>query len=188
MADSSKRSVRVVVEGYELPGRSCQPEADGAVHDSVHVAVRSTSKERPGLVVVPRSPWHAADPVPGDAESARWEVDITVRRTDDGLDFGGPFVRGDRTDRHIGLVWGDVREDGTFELFRGAKLRLADIGAELIERALREGRPLVARVRLSDAAGNPICARLRPPDFAWTVAGDGLPGEAPPDVMRKFCG
>ena len=49
-----------------------------------------------------------------------------MRRDTDGLDFSGPFVRGDRTDRHLGLAWGDVPGDGTLRLFRGAKLRLVD--------------------------------------------------------------
>jgi Family of unknown function (DUF5990) len=41
---------------------------------------------------------------PGDADSARWEVPVTVRRGEDGFDFGGPFVGGDRTDRNLGLA------------------------------------------------------------------------------------
>jgi hypothetical protein len=105
--------------------------------------------------------------VPGDAPSARWEIPVTVRRGTDGLDFTGPYVRGGRTDRNIGLAWGDVTGDGTLRLFRGAKLRLADVDPALIEEALRPGRRLIARVRLTDATGNPIFARLRPPDIEW---------------------
>jgi hypothetical protein len=105
--------------------------------------------------------------VPGDAPSARWEIPVTVRRGTDGLDFTGPYVRGGRTDRNISLAWGDVTGDGTLRLFRGAKLRLADVDPALIEEALRPGRRLIARVRLTDATGNPICARLRPPDIEW---------------------
>lgn len=92
---------------------------------------------------------------------------MTVRRGTDGLDFTGPYVRGGRTDRNIGLAWGDVTGDGTLRLFRGAKLRLADVDPALIEEALRPGRRLIARVHLTDATGNPICARLRPPDIEW---------------------
>ena len=46
---------------------------------------------------------------------------------DDGYDFTGPAVGGDRTDRHLGLAWGDVPGDGTLHMFRGAKLRLVDV-------------------------------------------------------------
>jgi hypothetical protein len=30
-----------------------------------------------------------------------------VRRGTNGFDFGEPLVRGGRTDRHLGLAWGD---------------------------------------------------------------------------------
>jgi hypothetical protein len=89
---------------------------------------------------------------------------VTVRRGDAGLDYGGPFVRGDRTDRHLGLAWGDVPGDGTLRLFRGGKLRLADVGPGLVEDAMRQGRRLVARVRLTDSRGNPTCT-----DVQWSA-------------------
>ena len=34
---------------------------------------------------------------------------------------------------------------------------------------MRPGHRLVARVRLTDAKGNPICARIRPPYIAWSA-------------------
>ncbi len=159
----------VLVDGFDLPGLSCQPEPDGTVHQNIHVAVNSRDKSRPGLEMPGRGGGLATEPVPGDSESARWEVPVTVRRGDEGLDFGGPFVRGDRTDRHISLAWGDVPGDGTLRVFRGAKLRLVDVDPGLIEAAMRPGRRLVARVRLTGARGNPICARIRPPDIAWSA-------------------
>ena len=131
----------------------------------MHLALRSTSKDRPALVT-PGYPWQATEPVPGDAPSARWEVEVTVRRGDDGLDFGGPFVRGDRTDRHIGLVWGDVSAEGTFRLIRGSKLKLADVDPVLVAEAMRPGSRLVARIRFADAAGHLI----RPPALTWSAA------------------
>ena len=121
---------------------------------------------------MPGNPWLATEPVPGDAPSARWEVAVTVRRGEDGFDFSGPFVRGDRTDRNLGLAWGDLPGDGTLQMFRGAKLRFAEVEPAMIEDAMRPGCALVARVRLTDARGNPVCARIRPPAITWT-AGPG---------------
>jgi len=46
-------------------------------------------------------------------------------------------------------------------------LRLADVPPALVQEALAPGRRLVARVRLTDSNGNPICARLRPPYIQW---------------------
>ena len=153
----------VLIDGYDLPGLSCQPEPDGTRHQNIHVALHMNKArgDRPALVM-PGSPWLAAEPVPGDAPSAQWELEVTVKRGDEGLDFGGLFVRGDRSDRHLGLAWGDVPGDGTLRLFRGAKLRLVDVDPGLIEHAMRPGHRLVARIRLTDARGNPVCARVHP--------------------------
>ena len=54
-------------------------------------------------------------------------------------------------------------------MFRGAKLRLVDVDPGLIEQAIRPGRKLIARIRLTDARGNPICARVHPPYLIWTA-------------------
>jgi len=164
----------VLIEGFDLPGLTCAPEPGGQVHQNIHVALAGPSKtgmrgqDRPALVI-PGSPGLATEPVPGDAPSARWEVPVTVRRDNDGLDFGGPFVRGDRTDRHLGLAWGDVPGDGTLRLFRGAKLRLVDIDPRLVEEALGPQHRLVARIRLTDPRGNPVCARVHPPALTWSA-------------------
>jgi uncharacterized protein DUF5990/uncharacterized protein DUF5655 len=158
----------VVIEGYELPGLTCRPEPGGPGHRNVHVAVSGKVKNRPALVV-PDRPGLAVEPVPGDAESARWEVPVIVRRDADGFDFTGPFVGGARDDRSLGLAWGDVPGDGTLRLFRGAKLRLVDVDPALIEEAMRPGHRLVARIRLTDPRGNPVCARVHPPALTWSV-------------------
>jgi hypothetical protein len=158
----------VVIEGYDLPGLTCRPEPGGPGHRNVHVAVSGRSKDRRALVV-PDRPGLAIEPVPGDAESARWEVPVTVRRDADGFDFTGPFVGGARDDRSLGLAWGDVPGDGTLRLFRGAKLRLVDVDPVLVEEAVRPGHRLVARIRLTDPRGNPVCARVDPPALTWSA-------------------
>jgi Family of unknown function (DUF5990) len=95
---------------------------------------------------------------------------VTVRGSaDDGYDFTGPSVSGDRTDRNLGQVWGDVPGDGTLQMFRGAKLRLVDVSPDLIAEAMRPGYGLVARVRLTDDNGNPVCARLSPSHITWSA-------------------
>ena len=144
----------VVIEGLALPGRSFCAGPDSPLFRNVHLALRTTSKDRPSLVA-PGNPWRATEPVPGDAPCARWEIPITVRRGDDGLDFGGPFVRGDRTDRHVGIAWGDVLADGTFRLFRGSKIKLAEVDPALVAEALRPGSRLVARIRLTGPPQDP---------------------------------
>jgi Family of unknown function (DUF5990)/Domain of unknown function (DUF5655) len=169
----TKVSVPVVIEGFDLPGRSCHPAPDGTAYRNVYVARHGTGKEENSLTV-PGKPWRVTEPVPGNADSARWEFEISVLRGEDGFDFAGPLVRGDKTDRHLGLAWGDVTDDGVFHLFRGAKLRLVDVDPKLIDQSTRPGRALVARVRLTDQNGNPVCARLHPPSITWHVRGTPL--------------
>jgi hypothetical protein len=162
-------TLTVLIDGFDLPGLACNPDPERE-HRSVHVALSGHDQDRPFLEVVPgRGGARALEPVPGDAPSARWEVTVTVRRGDDGLDFAGPFVRGARDDRHLGLVWGDVPGDGTLRPFRGAKMRLVDVDPAVIEAAMRPGQRLVARIRLTDAKGNPICARVHPPYLTWSA-------------------
>jgi hypothetical protein len=165
-------TMTVVIEGSELPGRSCRPEPGGLANEDIHVALGGQGTDRTALSMS-NKPGMAIEPVPGDAPAARWEMPVTVRRDEDGFDFAGPYVRGVRDDRHLGLIWGDLQADGTLRVFRGAKLRLVDVDPGLIEQALRPGRRLVARIRLTDARGNPICARVHPPYLTWSVTADG---------------
>jgi hypothetical protein len=175
-----KIPVRVVIEGIDLPGLACNPASpaspaspapDGTGYHNVHVALYGTGREEQGLTVAGK-PFRVTEPFPGDAASVRWEVAINVLRGEDGFDFGGPCVRGDKTDRHLGLAWGELTGDRLFQLFRGAKLRLADVDPALIEQATRPGHTLVARIRLTDDKGNPICARVPSSHLTWEVRGD----------------
>ena len=118
------RPLRIV--GHDLPGRSFE----GA--RNVHVGVQRRSE--------------VIDLVPGDAESAEWEVYVDHRR--------GPYVHGRGDERFVYLSWGELGAEGSFEMFRRAKLHLPDplAGrvAALPERflrppALRE-RALLARL------------------------------------------
>ena len=165
-------TMTVVIEGSELPGRSCRPEPGDPANEDVHVALGGHSADRSSLSMS-NKPGMAIEPVRGDAPAARWQMPVTVRRDEDGFDFAGPYVRGVRDDRHLGLIWGDLEGDGMLRVFRGAKLRLVDVDPGLIEQALRPRHTLIARIRLTDARGNPICARVHPPYLTWSVTSDG---------------
>jgi hypothetical protein len=170
-------TMTVVIEGSELPGRTCRPEPGGPGNEDVHVALGGRSTDRPALTMS-NMPGMAIEPVPGDAPAARWEMPVTVRRDDDGFDFAGPFVRGVRDDRHLGLIWGDLAGDGTLRVFRGAKLRLVDVDPGLIEQALQPGHKLVARIRLTDARTDGRATPRRP---TLTAPGSGRsPARASP--------
>ena len=143
----------VEIHGFNLPGRTfCRP--DGSPLENVHVGVQ-----------VRRDP---ADVVRADAAEAYWGLEVDVVRTEDGLDFRGPAVQGKRGDRFVYLTWGEVHADGTFEMFRRAKLMLHRIEPDLVDSAIVAGR-LLATVDLTGRGGGPRCARVDPPAIAWSV-------------------
>jgi hypothetical protein len=129
------------IRGHHLPGRYWANE--GQPCDNVHVGIQ-----------VGRDP---ADLVRADAETATWTTDVIVLPREDGVDFRGPAVQGRRGDRFIYLTWGNIDTDGSFTMFRRAKLMLADL------RDLLDADRVVAEVHLTDECGGPRCARLRPP-------------------------
>jgi hypothetical protein len=145
--------VEIVIRGHNLPGRTFW--SDGEPLHNVHVGVQ-----------VRRDP---AELVPGDAPSAEWCVEVRVETNEGQLDFKGPAVQGPRGQRFLYLTWGDVDGDGTFAMFRRAKLMLDRIEPDLVRRALAGDQPLVATIDLTDDHGCPRCARVDPPALTWSV-------------------
>jgi hypothetical protein len=152
---SARVLLRVELHGVDLPGRSCGPRPGGGWYKDIHVGLKKGTT--------------AIDLVPGDAPEATWSMDVTVREIENGCDFGGPFVSGQRDDRHLGLRWYGRIPDGRVENFRAAKLRFAEVDPALIDQALQSGRPLVGRVVLTDEHGWPRCARVHPPAIGWSL-------------------
>ena len=145
----------VVIEGYDLPGRSCSPHNAGQGYANVHVGVQRKRE--------------VVDLFPGDAPAAEWSFEVTVRPLPDGsVDFGGPYVHGKRGERFLYLSWGVV-DDAGFGMFRRAKLLFADAGDDVLA-AAAAGADLRCRVRLTDGRGDPRCARVRPPDAVWSAS------------------
>jgi hypothetical protein len=147
--------MKIVIEGRDLPGRSfCTPEGD--VLSDVHVGLQ-VGRDPEGLV-------------PGDAASARWELDVRVQQADDGsLDFKGGAVHGKRGERVVYLTWGNLSPDGAFEMFRRAKLMLNRIDPTLVRKAETGRRPLLGVISLTDGRGGPRCARVDPPALQWSL-------------------
>jgi hypothetical protein len=146
--------VKVRIEGRDLPGREfCSA---GERLQNVHVG--------------PQVGKEPTDLVRADVATASWDLEVRVLVTDDGaLDFRGPAVHGRRDERFLYLTWGDVGADGTFAMFRRAKLMLDSVDAELVGMADAGGRTLVATIVLTDGSGHPICARVGPPELTWSV-------------------
>jgi hypothetical protein len=144
--------MRIVIQGRDLPG--AEFVSDAVPLHNVHVAVQ-VGKEPDGLVR-------------GDARSARWDVEVrTVAGDDGGVDLRGPAVHGKKGERFLYLTWGDVGADGSFAMFRRAKLMIGDIEPALLADAARTDGVLVASLPLTDEHGCPRCARVKPPLITW---------------------
>lgn len=142
------------IEGSDLPGRRTGAEADLLRLRNVHVGMQRKAE------VVHR--------VPADAREATWQFEVTSREVDGLLDVGGPWVHGRLGARFLYLSWGSLTDD-RFEMFRRAKLLFGDIPGKLLRAGHEGAGVLVGRLRLTDAQGGLVCARLRPPDIGWTL-------------------
>ncbi|RBQ16619.1 monooxygenase [Spongiactinospora rosea] len=146
------------IEASDLPGRDC-PEAPGFPgYRNVHVGVQR--RARPGELLGPHR---------GDAPAAAWELEVTATAREGGWDLRGPYVQGPPGGRFVYLSWGAVDKDGVFSMFRRAKVLFDAVPAEVLEAAVRSGQ-LVARLGLTDGAGHPLCAAVRPPLVQWSAA------------------
>jgi hypothetical protein len=144
--------MRIVIEGHDLPG--AEFVSDGVLLHNVHVAVQIGE--------------HPIGLVRGDADSARWEIDVRTVVADGGVvDLRGPAVFGKKGERFFYLTWGDVGAGGSFARFRRAKLMIGDIEPELLAAAARVDGVLVASLSLTDERGCPRCARVKPPVISW---------------------
>ncbi|MER6117900.1 DUF5990 family protein [Streptomyces sp. NPDC001743] len=157
-AEGTPSRIQIHIEGSRLPGRSGGPGGGFAGRENIHVGVQR--KDRAGELLGLH---------PGDAPAAHWTLECTATDGPDGIEVSGPYVQNRLGGRFVYLSWGTVDGDGLFSMFRRAKLMFADIDADVLEAAARSGH-LTATLPLSDAEGQPLCARVRPPVITWSAA------------------
>jgi hypothetical protein len=110
------------------------------------------------------------DLVPGDAPLAVFNFPVDVLSSSEGLDFRGPFVHGDRGKRFLYLSWGELGADGSFSMFRRAKLPLSAIKPEDIARSSSAAAPAVeCTLDLTDESGGPMCGTTVAQRISWRV-------------------
>src|SRR5882724_1128079 len=149
-------TMHVEIRGTDLPGRRCGPNSQGEMYENIHVGIGRGDS--------------LSDLVPGDAPLARWQIEVKTRVTAEGdIDVGGPFVKGKRGERFLYLSWGTVADDGTFALFRAAKIWFSGMDLPVVQQAMLPGQRLVGSLGLTDRMGHPLCASVRPPAIVWSV-------------------
>jgi hypothetical protein len=152
--------VRLRIDASDLPGRTCGPGPGFPGYANIHVGVQR--RDRPGELL---------DLHPADARSARWTLDCATAASPAGVDVTGRYIQGRPGARFVYLSWGVVDDVGGFTMFRRAKLMLDAVSADVMAAAMRVGL-LVARLRLTDAHGRPLCAQVRPPLIHWSADTD----------------
>jgi hypothetical protein len=148
----------VRIEATDLPGRDCGPSPDvPSGYHNIHVAVQQRGR-----------PDELYQLHPADAPSAVWVLDCTPSPIEDCVDIQGPQIQGPRGGRFVYLSWGTVDKQGTFTMFRRAKLMFDAVDTQLLRAAIGNGQ-LVARLGLTDHKGHPLCAAVRPPLVSWST-------------------
>jgi hypothetical protein len=110
------------------------------------------------------------DQVRGDADSARFDPELRVRRRTDGRpNFLGPFVHGPTEDRFLYLSWGIKQADGRFEMFRRLKVRLGHLDWSVLEEVARSEKSIEVRLDMTDDRGEPLCATPPSWHIEWIV-------------------
>ena len=150
-------AVEIRIEGSDLPGRDCPRSRNFPGYGNIHVGVQRR-----------RHPDELLGLTPGDAPAATWTFTCDVIETANGVDFKSTYVEGRPHERFIYLSWGSVSADGSFDMFRRAKLWLDAIDPGVLD-AARRSRRLVGRLGLSDTKGEPLCASVRPPRIVWSA-------------------
>jgi len=154
--------VLIRIEGSDLPGGECGAGPDFPDgHHNIHVAVqgRKGQQDLYGLIRA-------------DAKTVSWDLDCTIASPPPVTDLRGPIIHGAPRRRFIYLTWGVVDDDGTFTMFRRAKLLFDAVPPIVMARAIAMGG-LVGQLGLTDDQGWPLCAAVRPPRILWTATTTG---------------
>jgi hypothetical protein len=161
---------RVVEPGRALSLRIVGRKMPGLVYGKASGALVERS---PVYVGVQKKGGEVVSLVRGDAPQAVFDLSVGVdwsRSAPTGApDFRGPFVHGKTGDRFLYLSWGQLDPDGTFTMFRRAKLHLSKIRREVIVGSLSSAEvPLVeASLDMTDEHGGPICGSAADRALRW---------------------
>jgi hypothetical protein len=158
----NRKTVNFRIIGRNLPGLRFTRSAGALVdREQVYLGIQRGAQ--------------ATDLVPGDAPHAVFSFPVEVLASPAGdLDFREPFVHGERGKRFLYLSWGTLGTDGSFAMFRRAKLLLSTIRPVDLIRSL-SASPTAPEVEgtvdLTDESGGPVCGRVDPQRLNWRVRG-----------------
>ncbi len=107
-------------------------------------------------------------PCPAEQIVLRFPVQFEIDPGEGVLRFSGQAVHGPRGGKFLYLCWGEW-VDGKWHGNRRAKLPLGPVELGMVEAALLAGRPLRARVNMTDSRDQPVAASLKPGAYEWGI-------------------
>jgi Family of unknown function (DUF5990) len=153
-----RRTVSFRVVGTDLPGLKYGRSSGASVdREPVYLGIQRRDE--------------VVDLVPGNAPRAVFNFSVDVESNQGkGLDFRGPFVHGKKGKRFLYLSWGELAADGSFSMFRRAKLPLSAIKSEDLVGSLSSASPAVeGSLDLTDEGGSPLCGTAAARRLSWKV-------------------
>ena len=113
----------------------------------------------------------------GDEISFDFTVRVSGKEAGGAPSFLGPFAQGRPADRFVYVSSGTLAGQADSCWTRRAKVRLAGITREMVERALADpGAVLEARIGGVAKDGGPVCASTHLLDGGWRIAPRREPG------------
>jgi len=108
------------------------------------------------------------NPAPADLSSVTFEFGFTVSRRSNGKpNLTGPFAQGTPDDRFFYLSWVVLKRSGKFEIFRRLKIDLTGLSWARVQKALKTGRPIEVRLKLTGPENDPLCALPSKQHITW---------------------
>lgn len=108
---------------------------------------------------------------PADRRQVTFQAAVRISQKKDGsLNFLGPYTYGSSTQRFLYLSWGEQQPDGTYTMFRRAKIHLSHLSWHDVSKALNANTPLTAELTLTDSRGGPLCASVDADHIQWRLS------------------
>lgn len=144
--------------------------------EEVEITIKIICRDMPGLTFAAYRNVHlglqkgkeTVSLVPGDVEQVVFSAPLRVQNRDGRPNFLGPFAHGTPQQRFLYLVW-STKDGDTLQMFRRAKIHLSHLTWPQIRRAVEEGRPITATLRMTDARGGPLCASVPAGHITWAA-------------------
>lgn len=146
----SQATMTLRIVGHSLPG------LNAANRRNLHIGVQRAAE--------------AVDLAPADARTVAFTIPVRLEKdAGSGFDFRGPFVHGKPGARFLYLTWGDVAEDGSFEMVQRLKIGLSGLDDAMIAAAREPDVVLQGSLSLTDQRGRPMSASVPADWIDWAV-------------------